>query len=412
MGERDEVHGRGVDVESFVIEMHEVEVGRDARMLQGMSNHTHEAAGLSRREVIQADMRGRDTKQASMLCLISPESVVPADHPLRAVKRLIEVVLRELSPVFDQMYAKTGRPSIPPERLLKATVLMALYTVRSERMFCEQLGYNLLFKWFLEMDMHEPAFDPTTFGKNRERLLRHDVAGHFFRTVVAQARAAGLMSSEHFSVDGTLIEAWASLKSFRPKDDDSSDNNGWADFRGRKRSNQTHASKTDPDARLMRKSNGKEAKLSYCMSVVMENRNGLLAGVDLAKATGFAERNSALAMLDRDVPRHRRRTLGADAGYDTRDFIGACRQRRVSPHVAQNRNRRRSAIDGRTTSPSGYAVSIAVRRMIEQVFGWVKTTANFRRSRLRGLAKTTLAATLVGAAYNLMRLARLTPAAA
>jgi transposase len=392
--------------------MHEMEVDHDTPALQAMSNHTREPAGLSLGEVIQEDMRGRDTKQASMLCLISPESVVPADHPLRAVKRLIEIVLRELSVFFDEMYAKTGRPSIPPERLLKSTVLMALYTVRSERMFCEQLGYNLLFKWFLDMDMHEPAFDPTTFGKNRERLLRHDVAGHFFRSVVDQARAAGLMSSEHFSVDGTLIEAWASLKSFRPKDDDDdSDNNGWADFRGRKRSNQTHASKTDPDARLMRKSNGKEAKLSYCMSVIMENRNGLLAGVDLAQATGFSERNSALAMLDRDVPRQRRRTLGADAGYDTHDFIGACRQRRVSPHVAQNRNRRRSAIDGRTTSPSGYAVSIAVRRMIEQVFGWVKTTANFRRSRLRGLAKTTLAATLVGAAYNLMRLARLTASA-
>ena len=246
-------------------------------------------------------MRGRDTKQSSMLCLISPESVVPAEHPLRAVKRLVEVVLHELSGVFDEMYAKTGRPSIPPERLLKATLLMAFYTVRSERMFCEQLAYNLLFKWFLDMDMHEPAFDPTSFGKNRGRLLKHDVAGHFFRAVVEQARKAGLMSSEHFSVDGTLIEAWASLKSFRPKDDDDSDNNGWADFRGKKRSNDTHESKTDPDARLMRKSNGKEAKLSFCLSAVMENRNGLIA-----------------------LPRARRRTLGADAGYDTADFIVAC----------------------------------------------------------------------------------------
>ena len=353
-------------------------------------------------------MRGRDTKQSSMLCLISPESVVPAEHPLRAVKRLVEVVLHELSGVFDEMYAKTGRPSIPPERLLKATLLMAFYTVRSERMFCEQLAYNLLFKWFLDMDMHEPAFDPTSFGKNRGRLLKHDVAGHFFRAVVEQARKAGLMSSEHFSVDGTLIEAWASLKSFRPKDDDDSDNNGWADFRGKKRSNDTHESKTDPDARLMRKSNGKEAKLSFCLSAVMENRNGLIAAIDVAKATGHAERESALNMLDRDLPRARRRTLGADAGYDTADFIAACRQRRVSPHVAQHRNRRRSAIDGRTTSPGGYAVSVGLRRMIERIFGWMKTTANFRRTRLRGLAKTTLLGTLVGAAYNLLRLARLT----
>jgi len=363
-------------------------------------------------EVIQGVMRGRDTKQASMLCLVSPESVVPAEHPVRAVKRLVETVLRELSPVFDEMYAKTGRPSIPPERLLKATLLMAFYTVRSERMFCEQLGYNLLFKWFLDMDMHEPAFDPTSFGKNRGRLLQHDVAGHFFGAVVQQARKAGLMSSEHFSVDGTLIEAWASLKSFRPKDDDDSDNNGWADFRGKKRSNDTHESKTDPDAKLMRKSNGKEAKLSFCLSAVIENRNGLIAAIDVAKATGYAERRSALTMLDGDVPRGRRRTLGADAGYDTRDFVGACRQRRVSPHVAQNCNRRRSAIDGRTTSPGGYAVSIGLRRMIERVFGWMKTTANFRRTRLRGLAKTALLGTLVGAAYNILRLARLTHAAA
>jgi transposase len=337
-------------------------------------------------------MRGRDTKQASMLCLISPESVVPSEHPLRAVKRLVEVVLRELSPVFEQMYAKTGRPSIPPERLLKATLLMAFYTVRSERMFCEQLSYNLLF--------------------SRGRLLQHDVAGHFFRAVVEQARKAGLMSSEHFSVDGTLIEAWASLKSFRPKDDDDSDNNGWADFRGKKRSNETLESKTDPDAKLMRKSNGKEAKLSFCLSAVMENRNDLIAAIDVAKATGYAERESALGMLDRDVPRARRRTLGADAGYDTADFITGCRQRRVSPHVAQNRNRRRSAIDGRTTSPGGYAVSVGLRRMIERIFGWMKTTANFRRSRLRGLAKTTLLGTLVGAAYNVLRLARLTHVAA
>ena len=261
------------------------------------------------------------------------------------------------------------------------------YTVRSERMFCEQLGYNLLFKWFLDMDMHEPAFDPTSFTKNRKRLLDYDVAGHFFRTVVEQARKAGLMSAEHFSVDGTLIEAWASMKSFRPKDDDDSDNDGWADFRGKKRSNETHESKTDPEAKLMRKGKGKEAKLSYCLSALMENRNGLLTSIDLALATGFAERTSALAMLDYSESSSRRRTVGADAGYDTSDFVAACRERGVTPHVAQNRSSRRSAIDGRTTRWEGYSVSIAIRRMIERVFGWMKTTANFRRTRLKGRAR-------------------------
>lgn len=376
-----------------------------------MSNHTGSDPDGSGRQVIQEDMRGQDSKQASMLCLISPESVVRPDHPLRAMKSLVEVVLRELTSVFDAMYSHTGRPSIPPERLLKATVLMALYTVRSERMFCEQLGYNLLFKWFLDMDMHEPAFDPTSFTKNRKRLLDHHVAGHFFRAVVEKARKAGLMSDEHFSVDGTLIEAWASMKSFRPKDDDDSDNNGWADFRGKKRSNETHASKTDPEAKLMRKGKGKEAKLSYCCSVLMENRNGLLTSVDLALATGFAERESALAMLDGTASSRSRRTVGADAGYDTSDFVAACRKRGVTPHVAQNRSNRRSAIDGRTTRWDGYSVSIAIRRMIERFFGWMKTTANFRRTRLKGRATTAMAATFVGATYNLMRLARLLPSA-
>lgn len=377
-----------------------------------MSNHTRRNLDGRRPEVIQEDMRGQDSKQASMLCLISPESVVPPGHPLRAMKSLVEVVLRELSSVFAAMYSHTGRPSIPPERLLKATVLMALYTVRSERMFCEQLGYNLLFKWFLDMDMDEPAFDPTSFTKNRKRLLEHDVAGHFFRTVVEQARKAGLMSAEHFSVDGTLIEAWASMKSFRPKDDDDSDNNGWADFRGKKRSNETHESKTDPEARLMRKGKGKEAKLSYCLSALMENRNGLLTSIDLALATGYAERQSALAMLDATQSSSSRRTVGADAGYDTGDFVAACRDRGVTPHVAQNRSNRRSAIDGRTTRWAGYSVSISIRRMIERVFGWMKTTANFRRTRLKGRAKTAMAATFVGATYNLMRLVRLMPSTA
>lgn len=354
-------------------------------------------------------MRGADTKQSSMLCLLSPEDAVPRDHPLRAIKVLVESVLQELSPVFDRMYSAAGRPSIPPERLLKATLLMALYTVRSERQLCEQLGYNLLFKWFLDMDMTEAAFDPTCFGKNRDRLMEHEVAQRFFGIVTEHARKRELMSSEHLSVDGTLIEAWASMKSFRPKDDDSSDNNGWSDFRGKKRTNETHESKTDPEARLMRKGKGKEAKLSYCMSALMENRHGLLAAIDVAPATGFAERESAVAMLDRTRV-GRRRTLAADAGYDIADFVAACRERRVTPHVAQTRDkRRRSAIDGRTTRPTGYALSIGMRRMIEKIFGWMKTTANFRRTRWRGLAKTRLAATFIAAAYNLTRIARLIP---
>ena len=359
--------------------------------------------------MIKGGMRGHDDKQASMFSTISTEKVVPHDHPLRPIKQIVEQVLQRLSPVFEQMYSRTGRPSVPPERLLKATLLMALYTIRSERMLCEQLGYNLLFKWFLDMAVDEPAFDPTSFGKNRERLLQHDVAGRFFEAVVDQARKAELMSAEHFSVDGTIIEAWASMKSFRPKDDDDSDNNGWSDFRGRKRSNEPHESKTDPEAKLMRKGKGKEAKLSYCMSVMIENRNGLIAGIDVRQADGYAERTSALAMLDA-APRSRRRTLGADAGYDTKDFVAACRQRRVTPHVARNRDpRRQPSIDGRTTGSPGYVISIGKRRISEQVFGWAKTTANFRRTRVRGLTKTRLAATFVAAAYNLLRLARLVP---
>lgn len=393
-----------------MIELHATKlIGNGRRPLHesAMRNHTGKDWTWARTRGPMKNVRGRDTKQSSMLCLISPESVVPAEHPLRAMKKMVDAMLSDLSPVFDEMYSAAGRPSIPPERLLKATLLMALYTIRSERQFCEQLAYNLLFRWFLDMDMTEPAFDASSFGKNRSRMMRHDVAGHFFGIVVAYARKQGLMSSDHFSVDGTLIEAWASMKSFRPKDDDDGDNNGWADFRGVKRTNLTHESKTDPEARLIRKGRGKEAKLSYCMSALMENRNGLLVDLDMARATGLAERASALAMLDR-CSRSGRRTLAADAGYDTADFVAACRARNVTPRVAQTRDRRRrSAVDGRTISPPGYRLSIGIRRMIEKIFGWMKTTGNFRRTRCRGLAKTRLAATVVAAAYNLLRISRL-----
>jgi transposase len=358
-------------------------------------------------------MRGEDAKQSTMLCLMSPESLVPATHPIRRIKRLADAALRELSPVFEKMYAPTGRPSIPPERQLKATLLMALYTIRSERMFCEQLNYNLLFRWFLDMDMTEPAFDATVFSKNRTRLIAHDVAGEFFRAVVAQARAAKLMSSEHFTVDGTLIEAWASLKSFKKKDDDGrtppdDPGNPSVDFHGEKRSNETHESTTDPDAKLARKGKGKEAKLAYSAHALIENRNGLIAEFVMDEADGRAERRSAIAMINDALPGTRRITLAGDKGYDTRDFVEQCRSFNVTPHVAQNVNaRRRSAIDGRTTSAVGYAISQRVRKRVEEIFGWMKTVGNFRKTRYIGFGANQVAAYFVAAAYNLLRMSKL-----
>jgi transposase len=360
-------------------------------------------------------MRGTDSKQATMLSLLSPEKRVPTKHPLRAVKALADAALSELSPTFDAMYSGLGRPSIPPERLLKASLLMALYTLRSERMFCEQLDYNLLFRWFLDMNMDEPSFAPTVFTKNRQRLLEHNVASRFFGIIVEQARAAGLMSDEHFTVDGTLIEAWASLKSFQRKDEKPGDKpppddpgNPSVDFHGEKRSNETHESKTDPEAKLARKGKGKEAKLAYSQHALMENRNGLLVELQIASATGTAERDTAIAMLDDYLPGTSRITLGGDKGYDTRDFIEKCQARNVIPHVAQNITARRtSAIGGRTTRHPGYSVSQVIRKRVEEIFGWTKTVANFRKTRFRGLERTQLASYLVGAAYNLMRMSRL-----
>ena len=265
-----------------------------------------------------------------MLMLMSPETRVPATHPLRAIKKLADVALSELSPVFDAMYASTGRPSIPPERLLKSMLLIELYTVRSERQFCEQLDYNLLFRWFLDMDMEEPSFDPTVFTKNRDRLVVSDAAGEFFRGVVAQAKAAGLMSREHFSVDGTLIDAWASLKSFKKKGSSKDDEpppddpgNPSIDFHGEKRNNETHESTTDPDAKLARKGKGKEAKLSYSAHALIENRNGLLVDFQMDEADGHAERRNALEMLDENLPGHSRVTVAGDKHYDTRDLVVA-----------------------------------------------------------------------------------------
>ena len=360
-------------------------------------------------------MRGENTKQSSMLMLMSPETRVPATHPLRGIKKLADQALLELSPVFDQMYSSVGRPSIPPERLLKSMVLMALYTVRSERQFCEQLDYNLLFRWFLDMDMQEPSFDPTVFTKNRDRLVASDAAGEFFRAVVEQARSAGLMSGEHFSVDGTLIEAWASLKSFKkkgsskdkePPPDDPG--NPSVDFRGEKRSNDTHESTTDPDARLARKALGAQAKMSYSAHALIENRNGLLVDLQMDEANTGAERRCALEMLDESLPGRSRITLAADKAYDTWGFVEGCRERNVSPHIAQNVTRPQgTTLDARTTRHAGYAVSLRVRKRIEEVFGWMKTVGNFRKTRFIGFGANQIAAYMVGAAYNLIRLRKL-----
>jgi transposase len=361
-------------------------------------------------------MRGATTMQETMLTLRRPEQMVPAKHPLRRVKVLAEEVLGEMSWLFDEMYSQIGRPSVPPEQLLKATLLMAFYTVRSERLFCEQLGYNLLFRWFLGMSMVDEPFDHSTFSFNRKRLLGHDVAGEFFRRVVALAKRERLMSDEHFSVDGTLIEAWASLKSLRPKGEKPSDRpppddpgNPTVNFHGERRRNYTHESTTDPEARLARKGHSQPAKLYYAEHVLMENRNGLIVDLELSEAVGTAERENALRLLDRALPGTKRITVGGDRGYDTRGFVAGCRELNVTPHVAQNLNRcGGSAVDGRTTSWPGYVASGRIRKRIEEIFGWKKTIGGFRRTRYKGRERTKFAAQLVGAAFNLLRIAKLT----
>jgi transposase len=359
-------------------------------------------------------MRGTDDKQASMFSVVSPERRIPADHPLRRIKALADEILTGLSPTFDAMYSRVGRPSIPPERLLKSQILIALYSVRSDRQFCEQLDYNLLFRWFLDMSADEPTFDASSFSRNRDRLLDHDVAAKFFAAVVEKARAANLMSHDHFTVDGTLIEAMASLKSFRRKDAKPEDReppddpgNPTVNFHGEKRSNETHASTTDPEARLARKK-GKESKMSYSAHALMENRHGLIVDFRVEEANGYAERRTALAMLEDNVIKARRITVGADAGYDTADFVHDCRAINVTPHIAKTRDtRRRSAIDARTTRHPGYLVSQRKRKLVEEIFGWMKTVGGFRQSRFKGRRRTQLAGTLVAAAYNLLRVCRL-----
>jgi transposase len=361
-------------------------------------------------------MRGTDNGQGSMLVLMSPETLVPKGHPAREVKRLADECLRELSSVFDKMYAHTGRPSIPPERLLKAMLLIALYSISSERMFCERLRYDLLFRWFLDMSMVDEPFDASSFSRNRERLLEHEVAHRFLQAIVGLAEKNGLMSSEHFSVDGTLIQAWASMKSFRPKDekdDDRGDGNGWGDFKGKKRSNETHESKTDPEAKLLKKGAGQEAKLVFGEHVLMENRNGLIVDLALRPAVGVTEPEAALELLMGAVPLGGNITVGGDKGYDTKDFVAGLRQLGVTPHIAQNITKHRgSMIDGRTTRHAGYEISTIVRRRIESIFGWKKTVGGCRRSRYRGVERTGFFATMVAAAYNLIRIGKLMAAAA
>lgn len=348
-----------------------------------------------------------------MLALVTLNELVPARHPVRTVKKLADHCLAQLSSTFDEMYSGIGRPSIPPERLLKAQLLMALYSVRSERMLCERIQYDMLFRWFLDMSMTESVFDASSFSRNRDRLLEHEVAHRFLQAVVRRAKREALMSSEHFSVDGTLIEAWASMKSFRPKDeddDDRGDGNGWGDFRGQKRTNDTHESKTDPDAKLRRKSGGQEAKLCFAEHVRMENRNGLIVDMLVSKAVGVTEPAAALGLISRALPT-RRVTVGADKGYDTKAFIHECRTMSVTAHVAQHINAHRgSAVDGRTARHPGYEASQKVRRRIESIFGWKKTVGGGRKSRYRGVERTGFFATVAAAAYNLLRMSRLLPA--
>jgi transposase len=356
-------------------------------------------------------MRGDANQQATMLTAITPDAKVPQDHPIRAIKPIVDRALRDLSPVFTAMYARVGRPSIPPEHLLKAELLRALFTVPSARRFCEQLEYNLLFKWFLDLNIDDPAFDASTFSKNQERLLRHDVARQFLAAVTAEAERRQLLSSDHFTVDGTLLQAWASLKSVHPRDEDGAPpqaggRNPDVDYRGQRRRNETHVSTTDPEARLARKGDGQETKLCFAGHVLMENRNGLVADMMLTEATGTAEREAALALLKRRRGRGRI-TVGADKAYDTTDFVAGCRALNVTPQVAQHTTRRRSRIDRRTTRHPGYAIAQRIRKRVEEIFGWVKTVGGGRKLRYLGVQRNEAWATIAGAAYNLVRMAHI-----
>lgn len=360
-------------------------------------------------------MRGHVDPQSSMFSYFSPESRVPQTHPLRAIKRDADAVLASLSAEFDELYAESGRPSIPPERLLKASLLIALYSVRADRMLCEMLDYNLLFRWFLDMSLEERGLDQSNFSRLRERLDQTDLACRFFDAVVSEARKRGLLSDEHFTVDGTLIEAWASTaKSLRRKDgppsDGGPDDQGLVNFRGERRSNDTHESKTDPDAKLMKKGKGRETKLSYGGHALMENRNGLCVDIEVRSALQ-TETEAAKDMLSRQArKRVRPTTLGADKGYHTKDFVAHLRKKKIAPHIAQIEGRNTPGLDARTTRHAGYAISQRKRKRVEEIFGWMKAYGGLRRTMARGLQRVRLHAYIVAAAYNLLRMSRL-PAA-
>lgn len=363
-------------------------------------------------------MRGSQDRQLAMLMSLSPEDLIPADHPIRRIRKIVDTVLADLDGDFTKMYAVKGRPSVPPEALLKATVLMAMYSIRSERAFCERLNYDLLFKWFLDLPIDARAFDATTFSKNRQRLLTAEIADRFFAAVVAQAKLRRYVSSEHFAVDGTLLEAWASHKSFKPKEPpkdappSAGGRNVEVDFRGEKRSNETHESTTDPEARLARKSRGTAARMCFTGHLLMENRNALIVDAELTASTGHAERDAAIDMMGRLPKTKRRRTVAADKGYDTADFVAKARQLGFTPHVAQHTNGRRSAIDNRTTRHAGHRLSQSKRPRIEEPFGWMKTIAGGRKLRYKGRDRNSAWFKITAAVYNLIRITALDHATA
>jgi len=357
-------------------------------------------------------MRGGDERSGELFSYVDLEARVRANHPLRAIRAIVNQALAALEREFAALYAPIGRPSIPPEKLLRAMLLQAFYSIRSERQLMERLEYDLLFRWFVGIGVDDSAWDHSTFSKNRDRLLEGDIAAKLLAAVLAQPRVKRLLSTDHFSVDGTLIEAWASMKSFKPKDGSNDDppaggRNAEADFHGKKRSNETHASTTDPDARLYRKGPGKEARLCFIGHGLMENRSGLLVDACLTKSDGHGERVAALHMIEPHANRPQAVTLGADKAYDAEDFVNELRSMKVTPHVAQNVGHRRSAIDGRTTRHGGYLVSQRLRKRIEEAFGWIKTIAGQEKTRFRGVGRVGFAFTFAAAAYNLVRLPKL-----
>ena len=358
-------------------------------------------------------MRGSDSRTGQLFSYVDLEARVRRDHPLRAIREIVNEVLSALADEFTALYSPLGRPSIPPEKLLRALLLQAFYSIRSERLLMERLEYDLLFRWFVGIGVDDPAWDHSVFSKNRDRLLAGDIAAKFLAAVLAQPRVKRLLSSDHFSVDGTLIEAWASLKSVKPKEGsgeppaEGGGRNAEVDFHGQKRTNETHASTTDPEARLYRKGRGKETKLCFIGHGLMENRHGLLVDACLTQADGYAERVAALHMIEPHADRPRPITLGADKAYDAEDFVNELRSMNVTPHLAQNTSGRRSAIDGRTTRHAGYGVSQRLRKRIEEAFGWIKTVAGQRKTRFRGRDRVGWAFTFAVAAYNLVRLPKL-----